>query len=62
MVHRVICSLSLGDAALCLSLAQTAVAANLTPGRCYWLTEQGQTRKLPRDGALMALLRDRMGH
>ena len=33
---------------------------SLPPGRFYWLTEQGQADRLPRDGALMQLLRDRM--
>lgn len=32
----------------------------LAPGRFYWLTEQGQADRLPRDGALMQILRDRM--
>ncbi|MFG6083234.1 cellulase family glycosylhydrolase [Paracoccus litorisediminis] len=33
---------------------------DLQPGRFYWLTEQGQPEKLPRDGKLMQILRDRM--
>lgn len=35
--------------------------ASLPPGRFYWLTEEGRTDRLPRDGELMDLLRDRMG-
>ena len=34
--------------------------ASLTPGRFYWLTEEGRAGKLPRNGPLMDLLRDRM--
>lgn len=34
--------------------------ASLAPGRFYWLTEEGKADTLPRDGALMRLLRDRM--
>lgn len=34
--------------------------ASLPPGRFYWLTEEGRADELPRDGALMELLRDRM--
>lgn len=34
--------------------------ANLAPGRFYWLTEEGKRDKLPRDGELMNLLRERM--
>lgn len=33
---------------------------SLAPGRFYWLTEQGQSDRLPRDGALMDLLKARM--
>lgn len=32
----------------------------LAPGRFYWLTEEGKSDSLPRDGELMYLLRDRM--
>lgn len=35
--------------------------ADLAPGRFYWLMEEGQSQKLPRNGSLMDLLRDRMG-
>lgn len=34
--------------------------ASLPPGRFYWLSEQGKAATLPRDGALMDLLRARM--
>lgn len=34
--------------------------ADLAPGRFYWLSEEGKTDMLPRDGALMQLLRERM--
>ncbi len=34
--------------------------ASLPPGRFYWLTEEGKADTLPRDGALMDLLRERM--
>ncbi len=33
---------------------------SLPPGRFYWLSEQGKAASLPRDGALMTLLRARM--
>jgi len=33
---------------------------NFSPGRFYWLTEQGKTDRLPRNGELMSLLRYRM--
>lgn len=33
---------------------------SLPPGRFYWLSEQGQADRLPRDGALMDLLKARM--
>lgn len=33
---------------------------SVAPGRFYWLTEQGKENTLPRDGALMNLLRSRM--
>ena len=32
----------------------------LAPGRFYWLTEEGRADQLPRDGALMDILRARM--
>ena len=35
---------------------------DLPPGRYYWLMEQGRAGELPRDGALMELLRQRMRH
>lgn len=34
--------------------------ASLPAGRFYWLTEEGRADRLPRDGELMDLLRDRM--
>lgn len=34
--------------------------ADLTPGQFYWLSEEGKADQLPRDGALMDLLRERM--
>ena len=34
--------------------------ADLKPGRFYWLTEEGQGDKLPRNGPLMKLLSERM--
>lgn len=34
--------------------------ASLKPGRFYWLTEEGHAEKLPRDGKLMKLIRERM--
>lgn len=34
--------------------------ATLAPGRFYWLTEAGRAGELPRDGALMELLREHM--
>ena len=34
---------------------------SVTPGRFYYLSEEGKADKLPRDGALMGVLRGRMG-
>ncbi|MCX8999388.1 glycoside hydrolase family 5 protein [Rhizobiaceae bacterium BDR2-2] len=34
--------------------------ASLKPGRFYWLTEQGRSDRLPRNGDLMQLLKQRM--
>lgn len=34
--------------------------ASVAPGRFYWLTEQGRADRLPRDGALMRILGERM--
>lgn len=34
--------------------------ASVTPGRFYWLSEEGKADTLPRDGELMQLLKDRM--
>ncbi len=34
--------------------------ASLTPGRFYWLSEQGKAEDLPRNGKLMDLLRSKM--
>ena len=34
--------------------------ASVAPGRFYWLTEQGKADRLPRDGALIRILGERM--
>ena len=36
------------------------LAPSVTPGRFYWLTEEGRAGTIPRNGPLMDLLRDRM--
>ena len=33
---------------------------SVKPGQFYWLSENGKADQLPRDGALMKLLRERM--